>query len=76
MKNEFVTKTVKLEEMEQINSRFTVVTYREINKKSEPVGDIVKLIVRSTNIGVTAYDARYIDITFPTNLDPNAIVVR
>lgn len=76
MKNEFITKTVKLEEMEQIDCRFTVITYKDINEKSEPVGDIVKVVVRSTNIASTAWDARYIDITLPTNLDPNAIVVR
>lgn len=76
MKNEFTTKTVMLEEMEQIDCRFTVITYKDINDKSEPVGDITKVVVRSTNIASTAWDARYIDITLPTNLDPNAIIVR
>lgn len=76
MKNEFTTKTVMLEKIESIGLNHSVISYRDIDEKSNPVGDTIKLIVLNTNIASTAANARYVDLTYPTNLDPKAIIVR
>lgn len=76
MKNEFVNKTVKLVEIEEINNMYSVVSYKEIDEFSRPIGDTLKLVCLTTNISSICYNVGHVEISYPTNFDPKAIVVR